>query len=236
MNLQYSKQFLTVFLLFSLFGSKMAAQTPDGNQLGAWYMYFYNAKFNNSQFGIQGDIQYRDWVGFGDREQLLLRSGFTYSPKDSDIMFTLGYGNISTGKYGEIDDPVIENRIYQEALFSNIVLKRVLLSHRFRYEQRFVESQDFRTRFRYNIFMNIPFNNTKLIKDTYYFAFYNEVFLNGERNIGNGNTVQFFDRNRTYLGLGYTIKKGMRVQLGWMQQTTVNWQKGQLQFSLHQSF
>ena len=52
----------------------------DESQTGAWYMYFYTHQFKNSQFGIQGDFQYRDWQGLGDKEQLLLRSGFTYTP------------------------------------------------------------------------------------------------------------------------------------------------------------
>ena len=111
-----------------------------------------------------------------------------------------------------------------------------MLTHRFRYEQRWVEEQDFRTRYRYNFFINVPLNNTALVKNTYYFAFYNELFINGQRDIGNGNSVQFFDRNRTYLGLGYKINSKMRVQLGWMEQTTNAWQKGQLQFSLHHNF
>ncbi len=228
-------------LLFSIFciltRTHSIGQEPDENKLGAWYMYFYNTTFKGSNWGVQGDFQYRDWRGIGDREQLLLRSGVTYTPKDSGVKFTLGYANISTGQFGkEIDNPVIENRIYQEALFSNTLLKRLLMTHRFRYEQRWVENQDFRTRYRYNLFVNIPFNNSTLIKNTYYMALYNEIFINGERNIGGGRSVQFFDRNRTYLGLGYTINKALRVQLGWMEQTTVNWQKGQLQFSLHHTF
>jgi len=48
--------------------------------------------------------------------------------------------------------------------------------------------------------------------------------------------VNFFDRNRTYLGLGYVLKKGMRFQLGWMNQKTDSWGKGQLQFSFHHNF
>ena len=68
------------------------------------------------------------------------------------------------------------------------------------------------------------------------FAFYNEIFINGQRDIGNGNSVQYFDRNRTYLGLGYALNDNIRFQLGWMEQTTVNWQKGQLQFSMHHNF
>ena len=231
-----NKNLLIIFL--SILGiSTITAQTPEEDQLGAWYMYFFNKEFKNSGWGIQGDFQYRDWRGLGDREQLLLRSGITYTPKESGVKFTLGYANISTGQFGdEIDAPIIENRVYQEALFSNTLLKRLLITHRFRYEQRWVETQNLRTRYRYNLFINIPFNNLMLVENTYYFAFYNEIFINGERKIGDGREVQFFDRNRTYLGLGYVINNKIRIQLGWMEQTTANWQKGQLQFSLHHTF
>lgn len=230
------KLFLSILIALACIAN-VNAQGPDEDQLGAWYMYFYNTTFKESNWGIQGDIQYRDWRGLGDREQLLLRSGVTYSPIDSEIKFTFGFANITTGQYGtDMDNPVSENRIYQEALFSNTILKRLLLTHRFRYEQRWVEEQDFRTRYRYNLFVNVPFNNENLVKNTYYLAMYNELFINGEREIGNGREVEFFDRNRTYLGLGYVIKDNIRVQLGWMEQTTNNWQKGQLQFSLHHTF
>jgi hypothetical protein len=230
------KLFCTIFVsAISVFNA--IAQTPEEDQLGAWYMYFYNTSFKNSNWGVQGDFQYRDWRGIGDREQLLLRSGITYEPTDSGVKFTLGYAHISSGVYGTFSDALsIENRMYQEALFSNTLLKRFLITHRFRYEQRWVEDQDFRTRYRYNIFINVPFNNTSLIENTYYLAFYNELFLNGERNIGNGRSVELFDRNRTYLGLGYTVKKNIRFQLGWMKQTTNNWEKGQLQLSMHHAF
>ncbi|MCM5663742.1 DUF2490 domain-containing protein [Galbibacter mesophilus] len=230
------KNYILIAIFSLLIFSGINAQAPDEDQLGAWYMYFYNTNFKNSNWGIQGDFQYRDWRGLGDREQLLLRSGLTYTPENSGVKFTLGYANISTGQFGEMDDPILENRIYQEALFSNTLWTRVLLTHRFRYEQRFVESQDFRTRYRYNIFMNIPINNTALVKNTYYLAFYNELFINGERDIGDGRTVEYFDRNRTYLGAGFAISDSIRFQLGWMKQITNNWGKGQLQFSMHHSF
>ncbi len=222
---------ITISLLTLL---QVNAQEPDNNQLGAWYMYFYNTTLKESNWGVQGDFQYRDWRGLGDREQLLLRSGLTYQPSDSGVKFTLGFANITTGQFGtDIDNPISENRIYQEALFSNTILKRLLLTHRFRYEQRWVQNQDFRTRYRYNLFINVPFKGTTLTKGMPYFAFYNELFINGERNIGNGRNVEFFDRNRTYLGLGYVLNDNLRLQLGWMEQTTVNWEKEQLQFSLH---
>ena len=223
--------------LFSFSGAYTYAQDgPDEGQLGAWYMYFFNAQFKNSQFGVQGDYQLRFWDFSSDLEQLMLRTGVTYQPKNADILFTLGYGNITSGDFGESDNTISESRIYQEALFPQKIGNRVLLTHRIRYEQRWVDDQDLRTRYRYNLMMNTPFNSTSLDKGVIYFAFYNELFINGQTDIGDGRTVQLFDRNRTYLGLGYGLRKNLRLQLGWMRQATVDWSKNQAQFSLHHNF
>ena len=73
-------------------------------------------------------------------------------------------------------------------------------------------------------------------KNTIYLALYNELFMNGQRTIGNGNTVEFFDRNRLYGAVGYVIQDGLKVQLGVMNQTTDSWGKNQIQLSLHHSF
>lgn len=228
---------LALIIFCAFFTINATAQGPDEDQLGAWYMYFYNTTFKDSNWGIQGDFQYRDFRGLGDREQLLLRSGVTYSPTDSGVKFTLGYANVTTGTFGtEIDNPSGESRIYQEALFGNTILKRVFFTHRLRYEQRWVEDQDFRTRYRYNLFANIPLNKPTLQKNAVYVALYNEIFINGERSIGDGREVEIFDRNRTYLGMGYALNDSIRFQLGWMEQTTNSVEKGQLQFSMHHTF
>lgn len=203
------------------------------DELGAWYMYFFNTTFKESPWGIQGDIQYRNWNLLGDLEQLLLRAGFTYKPQNADIKFTLGYGNVTTGAYGSDNSTSAEQRIYQEALFPVQLGKRVYTNHRFRYEQRFVENQDFRTRYRYNLFISIPLNKTIMAKKSIYLALYNELFINGQRTIGDGKTVEIFDRNRFYFAFGYIIKKGLRIQFGVMNQTTDTWTKNQLQLSFH---
>lgn len=226
----------TLIVLTSLCGTAFAQSGPDEGELGAWNMYFFQKRFKNSQFGIQGDYQLRLWNIGTDLEQLLLRTGVTYTPKNANITFTAGFANITTGQFGEATNNSNENRIYQEALIPHKVGKRFYLTHRMRYEQRFVENQDFRTRYRYNLFMNVPLNSTELKKGTVYAALYNEIFVNGERNIGDNRTVELFDRNRTYLGLGYNLKDNLRVQGGWMLQTTDNWAKGQTQLSLHHSF
>lgn len=222
--------YLVFVLIFSL--NKSFSQV-DESQTGAWYMYFYNLQFNESQWGIQGDFQYRDWQGLGDMEQLLLRSGITFSPKNAGVMFTLGYGNITTGQFGESDDTSGESRIYQEALVPQKLGNRFYIAHRFRYEQRFVENQDFRTRYRYNLFLNVPLNAKELSPKAIYLALYNELFINGQTDIGDGREVEIFDRNRTYLGFGYVLNSKIRFQFGWMNQKTNAWGKGQLQFSMH---
>jgi hypothetical protein len=70
-------------------------------------------------------------------------------------------------------------------------------------------------------------------KNTLYLALYNELFINGERNIGNNKKVEVFDRNRLYAALGFFIKKHLKVQFGMMNQTTNSIAKNQLQLSLH---
>lgn len=199
-------------------------------------MYFFNAPFADSQWGLQGDLQYRNWDLGGDLEQLLLRGGLTWRPKSGDAMFTLGYANITSGEFGPSSSTSSENRIYQEALLSQKIGERVYLRHRFRFEQRWVDDQDFRTRYRYALFIDVPFNREDLKKGAFYFAFYNELFINGQRDIGNGREVEVFDRNRTYAALGYSLSDKLRLQGGYMYQYSDAVEKGQLQLSLHQAF
>lgn len=208
----------------------------DENKTGAWYMYFFNTAHKESIWGFQGDFQYRNWNIAGDLEQLLLRGGITFKPLHKKIKFTLGYGNITTGTFGSDNSTTGESRIYQEALFPMNIGKRFFLNHRLRYEQRFVQDQDFRTRYRYNFFLNIVLNQTEMNEKTIYLALYNELFINGQKDIGGGNSVALFDRNRAYIALGYVIKKGLKIQLGFMNQTTNSISKNQLQLSLHNAF
>jgi hypothetical protein len=218
-----------------LFFSKNGKAQTNEDAMGAWYMYFFNTTLDESPWGVQGDIQYRNWNLAGDLEQLLLRGGITYQPKMAEVKLTLGYGNITTGTYGPETSTNSESRIYQEVLFPVKFGTRLHTNHRFRYEQRFPESQAFRTRYRYNVFINIPLNKPTMDSKTVYLSLYNEIFINGQRNVGDGNFVEVFDRNRLYVALGYLIKKGLKVQMGFMNQTTETWRKNQLQFSFHQT-
>lgn len=215
---------------------RVTAQINE-DQLGAWYVYLFSTTIKESPWGVQGDVQYRSWNLGSDMEQLLLRAGVTYKPRNADVKFTVGYANITNGAPGEeISNTISENRVYQEVLFPVSFGSRCHTNHRLRYEQRSIDGQDFRTRYRYGLFLNIALNGTALDKGTFYLAVYDELFINGQRDIGNGRTVELFDRNRLYGGLGYVVNRNMRVQLGILDQTTDLWSKDQLQLSLQHQF
>jgi len=223
-----------LYIVFALFlCSKGSFSQVDEDKFGTWYMYFFNTSLKESSWGFQADLQCRNWNALGDLEQLLIRGGVTYEPKRAKIKFTLGYGDVTTGAYGPEKSTTRESRIYQEALFPLKIGERFYMNHRARYEQRFVQNQKFRTRYRYNLFLNIALTNKELVKNTLYLALYNEIFINGQRNIGSGNTVEIFDRNRLYIALGFVFIDRLRLQLGVMNQTTDGWKKNQFQVSLH---
>jgi len=219
-----------------LFSSFLTHAQIDEDQTGAWYMLFWAYDFKESPFGLQGDYQFRNWNMGGDLEQFMFRNGITYRPGSGDVKFTLGYAHIKTGSFGESSASFGENRTYQEALMPQKIGGRFFLTHRFRYEQRFVEGQDPRTRYRYFLSINVPLNQHDLKQGAIYIAFYNELFINGEREIGDGRTVEVFDRNRLYGGIGYSLKDRSRMQLALMRQSTDLWAKNQIQVSWHQTF
>ena len=227
----FLRKFYITLLFLSLYASSAISQVNE-NKLGGWYLYILNANIKESRFAFQSDIQYRNWNIAGDLEQLILRGGVAFNP-NANIQLSTAYAHIISGTYGDSKSTTAENRIQQDILLPHKISERIYLKHRFRFEERWVEEQDFRTRFRYNLFVNIPLNKKNFSKNAVYLAFYDEVFLNGQRDIGNGRSVETFDRNWLYGGLGYAIQDNLRVQLGFMEHTSNSFSKGQLQLSLH---
>jgi len=92
-----------VLLAIAVVGSFAAVPSHaqvDEDQLGAWYMYFWNVAAGNRKFGLQGDIQHRNWDTDGDLEQLLIRGGLTWQPENGSGLYTLGLAHITTGAFG----------------------------------------------------------------------------------------------------------------------------------------
>lgn len=183
--------------------------TSQDSNLGNWLIYFGNKQLDE-KWNIHHEVQYRNYNAIGDLEQLLLRTGLGYNI-DGNNNVLLGYGYINSENYiGDTDDKftVNEHRIYQQYIIKQKI-GRLGLSHRYRFEQRFVED-DFRMRFRYFLSFNLPLSNNEEGKNPWYLSAYNEIFLNTESSV--------FDRNRLYGGLGYKFSKTLRMELGYMNQ------------------
>ena len=203
------KVLLSLIICFLLAPSHVVdAQESD---FGNWIIYFGNKQINE-KWNWHHEVQYRNYDAIGDLEQLLLRTGIGYNLSENNNNILLGYGFIASENYiGDTDEKVNvnEHRIYQQFITKQS-LGAVNLSHRYRFEQRFVED-DFRMRFRYFLSINVPIS--KKVDDKpnkWYLSAYNEIFLNTESSI--------FDRNRLYGGLGYRLNSNIRFELGYMNQ------------------
>lgn len=184
-------------------------QSQESN-MGNWLIYIGNKKLN-SKWNIHNEVQYRNYNAVGDLEQLLLRTGVGYNLTENNNNILLGYGFILSENYLEDSDnkvSVNEHRIFQQFTTKQNIGK-VALSHRYRFEQRFVE-QDFKMRFRYFLGINVPLQNKEEDKNPLYLSLYNEIFLNTKSSV--------FDRNRIYGGLGYKFSDSLRLELGYMNQ------------------
>lgn len=223
-------------ILFASMLFQPAFAQIDEDQLGIWTAYSWSTRFADSQWGLQGDVQLRNWDIYRDTEQYLARGGVTYSSRQSSNTFQLGIASVTSTEFGEGESSNTENRIFQDLSIRQTIGERVNLRHRFRAEQRWIEQQKFRTRYRYSIAATIPLNTKALIQGAWYLALNNEFFLNGERDIGHGRRVDYFDRNRSAIAVGHVFDSQLRLQLGYMHQWTDNIDKGQLQLSLTQRF
>ena len=187
--------------------SVVAAQDSD---FGNWLIYIGNKKVN-SQWNIHNEVQYRNYDAVGDLEQLLLRTGVGYNLSENNHNLLLGYGYILSENYvanTQDKTSVNEHRIFQQ-FTSKQSVGVVSLTHRYRFEQRFVEA-DYKMRLRYFLAAKIPLQNTESESSKIYLSAYNEVFLNTESAV--------FDRNRVYAGVGYQLTKNIRMEAGYMNQ------------------
>jgi len=203
-----TRQIKILSILF-LGAMSFSAHAQDSN-LGNWLIYIGNKKLN-SKWNIHNEIQYRNYNAIGDLEQLLLRTGVGHNLTENNNNILLGYGYILSKNYIEdTEDKVLvnEHRVFQQYTTKQSIGK-VTLSHRYRFEQRFIED-DFKLRLRYFLSLNIPFKQSTDSKSPMYFSAYNEIFLNTKRSI--------FDRNRLYGGLGCKLNNNIKIELGYMNQ------------------
>lgn len=216
---QMIQKVLIVFLLFF----NLFAVTAQEDELGNWLMYFGTNRISDD-FSIHSEVQYRNHkVAPVHIEQLLLRTGLNYHLSNKAIV-TLGYGYIPSYIFESEQKPPEskEHRIFQQFILKNS-LNRFFFEHRYRLEQRWVNS-DYRNRFRYRLMLTVPLNQTTISKNAIFLALYDEIFI--------GDQEPFFDRNRLYGAVGYQALDQLQLQIGYLQQRIFNYGKGYLQLAI----
>ncbi len=222
------KLLLTFFLLSWLFflPNDLTAQTNKNivTQYNGWYMYFGNHRVSE-KLSIHTEYQWRrhDWIT--DWQQSLLRAGLDWHVNNA-FMLTGGYGWIKSFPYGEQPIPFSfnEHRIWQQLVLQQNT-GRLYFHHRYRLEQRFLESisadtngnpqedgYNFRNRARYRLFLTVPLSRSELKDNTLFIGVYDEVFLGFGKGIGKN----ILDQNRLYFALGWRFNKDYNIQLGYL--------------------
>lgn len=211
---------LIVLLILLVTSSRIHAQQPGENEMGAWYMYFGTNKIAE-RFSIHTEAQFRFYETASNFNQLLLRTGLNYHINPNAIA-TAGYGFISTdGTFEEFPNETNskEHRIFQQFILKNKVWE-FLFEHRYRLEQRFIDfgdRTDTQHRARYRIQVTLP------LTDTFFLNFYDELFINLQDDL--------FGQNRLYGALGIHVTENSSVQFGYLRNQFTNavfdrWQIG----------
>lgn len=208
--------FAFIFYLFSLFSN---AQKSD---FGNWLIYFGNQPLSK-KINWHNEVQYRNFNAIGDLEQLLIRTGLGYNLAENNHNVLLGYGFIHAQPYNALTNNknhINEHRIFQQYIYKH-KYSRIIFLHRLRYEQRFI-NDNFNTRYRYFLALNIPINKAVMQKNTIYASIYNELFLHGTQ-------AKMYDRNRLYGAIGLQLSQYFKLEIGAMSQILAKTQRTQFQ-------
>lgn len=189
------------------------------------------ASFNTFSLGkklslhLEGQLRSTDQVK--GVQTVLLRTGLNVH-LSKKLMLTGGYAFVDSRRTaGNLSSLLPEHRIWQQAT-ANHKIKTVAVTHRLRFEERFlakaaVVNNEIRTdgfnqafRFRYFLRNLIPFTAKADFKRGWYAAVQDEVFLNtGTKTAVNGKT---FDQNRLYGAVGYRLSAKIDAETGYMNQ------------------
>lgn len=219
---------LTLLVFFLVLGNGFSQNNRETeyNSIG-WYAFFGNYKIDD-KWSLHGEFQWRrvDWIT--NPQQNLYRVGVNYKIHPQ-VTFRVGYAFIDTFNYG--DQPLAgngirfpEHRLYQMALINNPIGK-VLLSHRFMLEQRWVgrsldpnatkaDESVFLNRIRYMFRADLPLKGPSLEDKEPYLAVYDEVFIGFGKNVNQN----IFDQNRLGILAGYRFSGSVRIEGGYFNQ------------------
>lgn len=199
-----------ILLIFSVLPT--LAHADNSSRTSTWLMSFSRLKLTesvNSFIDIQPRFTINDTSGGKDNavDTLLLRGALGYQITPNIGLYQ-GYAYIPT-----YDPKNVEHRSFQELLI-NQPLQSNLLAHRFRLEQRFIDSADetaYRLRYFGRYVHTLHAWHPKLS-----LAINEEIFLN--LNDANNGPQSGFDQNRLFIGLNYRFNDRLAYEFGYQNQ------------------
>jgi hypothetical protein len=182
------------------------AQENGQDEFGSWMMFFGNARLSEN-ISISPEVQYRTYEFGSNFNQLLLRTGVNWHINKSTTA-SIGYGYISTD--GTFSEPTGEQNTLEHRLYGQFTSKNTLgkfkATHRYRFEQRFIDSpisgNDIQYRVRYLLRVSYP------IYKNWFVSAYDEVFINLKEPV--------FSQNRLYAAVGYHLNSNITTQVGYL--------------------
>lgn len=217
-------------LFFLLFFFTYHINFAQPNHYGNWFILFTQTQLTD-KWSYWGEAQYRNYNVAGDMEQLLLRTAIQYHI-NPNVFISQGIGYINNMPYvGDTDVKLDQHevRLYQQAFVKNR-FGRFYLNHRYRFEQRWLES-GFRLRYRYFVQVNVPVNKPSMEPGALYLSLYNELFIHGDTDNSNA-----FDRDRVYTGIGRVMGPQFKIELGNMVQLLEGRHRHQFQIVMVKTF
>lgn len=205
--------YFTIIILLCL-TFNVSAQTK---QTSGWAASFNSFKINQ-KFGVHFDLQFRSADEMQYLRNVLIRPGLTYQI-DQNKNATVGYALILTNRGPSFGHEYLtESRIWEQFIINIPIVNKVILTNRFRLEQRFINRSTesvYSDRIRYFVRSVIPLvkQKDKFTKGVFA-AIQNEIFLNLSNKEQLNNHV--FDQNRAYLALGYRTTSKIDLELGYM--------------------
>lgn len=219
-----SKIFILLFLSVQLH-----AQTVSHGNLNTWFLSSDRVNFSE-KWGANLEVHDRMGSFLSDEGILIIRPSVDYY-LNKQVELSGGYSFIRTWPYAPYNQPLPRNEsnVWEQAILKSTIGK-VHISHRFRFEQRFIDKINsvnsikgkdyyiygttFSNRFRYRFIISFDLVKTNKGKSAIFFQGFDELFINQSNNM----LPKAFTRNWLYTGLGYRFNKQFNIQLAHMHQ------------------
>lgn len=225
-NMNQYKRLICLLPVLLLLGFNASGQQKEvSRSSNTWFMLMNEVRFS-PKWSVSNEVHIRRADFLKDWQQFLLRPAVNYR-LNSHVDLSLGYSYVLTYPYGEqpVKMNIPEHNVWQQVQLRHAVGK-VSIMHRYRLEERFVgfvqpllngdyeiDGADYAQRFRYRLTARVPLLKMREQKE-FFAAAFDELWINLENNF----SVNSFNQNWFYVGLGYQFSSMGNLQAGYLNQ------------------